>query len=44
MFSVRPPEVEKKNVVAISPPWVTTSLDVARIAALVEDRSPYTPR
>jgi hypothetical protein len=42
--AVRPPEVEKKNVWATSPPTVTTRARVSRTAAVVVATSDSTPR
>ena len=44
LVAVRPPEVEKKNVWAISPPTVTTRPRVALTAALDAVVSAATPR
>ena len=43
LAAVRPPEVEKKNVCATSPPTVTTRPRVARTAAVVDAASASTP-
>ena len=41
--AVRPPEVEKKNVVATAPPEASTFPDVASTAALEDAASPLWP-